>query len=41
MILASTGAAMGVKTRVFITFWGLPAFVKDSRRITGETGCRR
>ncbi len=36
MILASTGAAMGVKTRVFITFWGLPAFVKDERRITGE-----
>lgn len=36
MILASTGAAMGVTTRVFVTFWGLQAFVKDSRRITGE-----
>ena len=36
MILASTGAAMGVKTRVFVTFWGLQAFVKDSKRITGE-----
>jgi len=36
MILASTGAAMGVKTRVFVTFWGLPAFVKDSKRITGD-----
>ncbi len=36
MILASTSAAMGVKTRVFITFWGLQAFVKDERRITGE-----
>ena len=36
MILASTSAAMGVTTRVFITFWGLQAFVKDSRRITGE-----
>jgi peroxiredoxin family protein len=36
MILASTGAAMGVKTRVFVTFWGLQVFVKDSRRITGE-----
>jgi peroxiredoxin family protein len=35
MILASTGAAMGVKTRVFVTFWGLQTFVKDSRRITG------
>jgi peroxiredoxin family protein len=37
MILASTGAAMGVKTRVFVTFWGLQTFVKDSRRITGQT----
>jgi peroxiredoxin family protein len=36
MILASTSAAMGVKTRVFVTFWGLPAFVRDDRRITGE-----
>ena len=35
MILASTGAAMGVRTRVFVTFWGLQAFVKDSKRITG------
>ena len=30
MILASTSAAMGVKTRVFVTFWGLQVFVKDS-----------
>jgi peroxiredoxin family protein len=37
MILASTSAAMGVKTRVFVTFWGLQVFVKDSRRITGES----
>ncbi len=36
MILASTSAAMGVKTRVFVTFWGLQSFVKDSRRITGQ-----
>ncbi len=36
MLLASTSAAMGVKTRVFVTFWGLQTFVKDSRRITGE-----
>ncbi len=35
-ILASTSAAMGVKTRVFVTFWGLQAFVKDERRITGD-----
>jgi peroxiredoxin family protein len=36
LILASTGGAMGVRTRVFVTFWGLQVFVKDSRRITGE-----
>ncbi len=36
MILASTSAAMGVKTRVFVTFWGLQTFVKDDKRITGE-----
>ena len=36
MILASTSAAMGVRTRVFVTFWGLQVFVKDSKRITGE-----
>ena len=36
MILASTSAAMGVKTRVFVTFWGLQTFVRDDRRITGE-----
>jgi peroxiredoxin family protein len=36
LILASTSAAMGVKTRVFVTFWGFQTFVKDSKRITGE-----
>jgi peroxiredoxin family protein len=36
MILASTSAAMGVKTRVFVTFWGLQVFVKDEKRITGK-----
>jgi peroxiredoxin family protein len=36
MILASTSGAMGVRTRVFVTFWGLQVFVKDSKRITGE-----
>ena len=36
MILATTSAAMGVQTRVFVTFWGLQVFVKDSRRITGQ-----
>jgi len=41
MILASTGAAMGVKTRVFVTFWGLQTFVKDGKRITGENWMQR
>ena len=36
LILASTSGAMGVRTRVFVTFWGLQVFVKDSTRITGE-----
>jgi peroxiredoxin family protein len=36
MLLASTAAAMGATTRVFVTFWGLQTFVKDSKRITGQ-----
>jgi peroxiredoxin family protein len=36
LILASTAAASGVKTRVFLTFWGLQTFVKDEKRVTGE-----
>ncbi len=36
MILATTGAAMGAKVRVFLTFWGLQTFVKDGKRITGD-----
>ena len=36
MILATTGAAMGATVRVFLTFWGLQAFVKDDVRITGD-----
>ncbi len=36
MILASTAGALGMKTTVFVTFWGLQTFIKDSRRITGE-----
>ncbi|HEX9044617.1 MAG TPA: DsrE/DsrF/DrsH-like family protein [Candidatus Limnocylindrales bacterium] len=36
MILASTAAAMGVRTRIFVTFWGLPTFVRPGVRITGE-----
>ena len=37
LILATTAAASGVNTKVFITFWGLQAFVKDEVRVTGET----
>lgn len=36
MILASTAAAMGVRCRVFVTFWGLQAFVRDDVRVTGQ-----
>lgn len=36
MILASTAGAMGMPTRVFVTFWGLQTFVREDRRITGE-----
>ena len=36
MILASTAGAMGMPTKVFVTFWGLQTFVKPGVRITGE-----
>ena len=36
LILASTAAASGVPTKIFLTFWGLQTFVKDSVRITGQ-----
>jgi len=36
MILATTGAAMGMDTTVFFTFWGLMVLVKDNKRITGD-----
>jgi peroxiredoxin family protein len=41
LILATTAAASGVPTKIFITFWGLQAFVKDQRRITGENWMQR
>ena len=34
--LSSVAAASGYKAQVFLTFWGLLPFVKDSKRITGE-----
>jgi peroxiredoxin family protein len=36
LIMSSAAAAMGYKTSVFITFWGLLPFVKDQKRIVGE-----
>jgi len=36
MILATTGAAMGMETTVFFTFWGLMSLVKSNKRITGD-----
>jgi peroxiredoxin family protein len=37
LILSSTAAASGVRCRVFVTFWGLLPFVKDQKRIVGDT----
>src|SRR5689334_16517521 len=37
MILATTAAASGVPTKIFLTFWGLQTFVRDDVRITGQT----
>ena len=31
MILASTAGAMGMPTKVFVTFWGLQTFVKPEQ----------
>jgi peroxiredoxin family protein len=36
LILATTGAAMGMETTVFFTFWGLFPLVRKEVRITGE-----
>jgi len=37
LILATTAAASGMNTKLFLTFWGLQTFVKDEKRITGQT----
>ena len=36
LILGTTGAAMGMETTIFFTFWGLFPLVKDDVRITGD-----
>jgi peroxiredoxin family protein len=35
-ILGTTGAAMGMETTIFFTFWGLFPLVKNDIRLTGE-----
>ncbi len=41
LIMGSVAAASGYKTSVFLTFWGLLPFVKDSKRLTGENTMQR
>jgi len=41
LILASTAAASGVPTKMFLTFWGLQTFVRDEVRVTGQTWMQR
>ena len=41
MILATTGAAMGMQTTIFFTFWGLFSLVRDEKHITGENWMQR
>src|SRR4029450_3619122 len=36
MSVETTGAAMGLETTIFFTFWGLFSLVKDEKRLTGE-----
>jgi peroxiredoxin family protein len=41
LIMATTGAAMGMETTIFFTFWGLFSLVKDDKRITGDNWMQR
>ena len=41
LILATTAAASGINTKIFLTFWGLQTFVKDSKRITGQNAMQK
>jgi len=41
LIMSTAAAASGYRTSVFITFWGLLPFVKDQKRIVGETWMQR
>jgi peroxiredoxin family protein len=41
LILATTAAASGINTKIFLTFWGLQTFVKDEKRITGQNAMQK
>jgi peroxiredoxin family protein len=41
LILATTAAASGVPTKIFLTFWGLQTFVRDDHRLTGRNWMQR
>ena len=41
LLLAATAGSMGVQCKVFVTFWGLQNFVRDSRRVTGHNWMQR
>lgn len=41
LILATTGAAMGMQVMVFFTFWGLVPLVRNDVRLTGENWMQR
>jgi peroxiredoxin family protein len=41
LIMASAGAASGMDTTIFFTFWGLFPLVRDDVRITGDNAMQR
>jgi peroxiredoxin family protein len=41
LILGTTGAAMGMDTTIFFTFWGLFPLVRNDVRVTGENWMQR
>jgi len=41
LIMASAGAATGMETTIFFTFWGLFPLVREEKRITGGSGMQK
>lgn len=41
LIMASAGAASGMETTIFFTFWGLFPLVREDVRITGDGGMQK